>query len=602
MTHRNPDPIGETGRAMTHHESRPADPSAGSPHPLLDSLGQVLAGVLGTAMCLWDAEGRLVARSPAAEALAASSVQPPEAPLDGESQWQGWLERPSGGWVWAEVRTTPLQDAEGTRYGFLQVLRDETGSRAARAEGLAKGQRAEDSQRRGERLLSRARRMARHGGWEWNAQTRELQVSDEMLRVFGLPAGKRMSLDDWYGQVHPEDVGPFRQALESALETGGGFRTLLRVRRPDGVERVLLCDGDADVEDEHFATGLFGTVVDLTGRRMEQAASAKSERDLQAVRAQPEAILYTDTARRIVEANPAAERLFGISLEELTGRDASELLGSQASEPEAPGPAEFEFRARDGRTFSGEWVRVPVDDASGRILGTLWMITDVSARRRAEERLAEARRHLAASREAERGILARQLHDGPIQDLIALSYQLAHLARTKAPEAPEAGRMRGQVLEVVQRLRSLIAELRPPGLAELGLEAALEGLILRLQPELPRVELDLRDCAALSEVRAVCLFRAVQEALQNVSRHAEARTVHVRLRRAGDQMELSVRDDGRGFQVPDSLQALAQDQHFGLVGLAERAELAGGTLAVRSQPGHGTELCLTLPLVDPADV
>lgn len=231
-------------------------------------------------------------------------------------------------------------------------------------------------------------------------------------------------------------------------------------------------------------------------------------------------------------------------------------------------------------------------------------MTTEDAESPAGDGLLEARRWVAAGREAERGRLARELHDGPVQDLIALSYQLAHMAATVPQEATQVARMRTQLLAVVSRLRSLIGELRPPGLSELGLEAALHGLVLRLRTEgpLPPVELDLCDCSSLPDPTAVFLFQATQEALQNVSKHAAAQSVRVQLRRLPqDRVLLTVRDDGRGFAVPERLQDLARTLQFGLVGLAERTELAGGSLQVLSQPGAGTELLLTLPLLDGPD-
>lgn len=575
-------------------------------HPLLEELRTVLSGARGGALCLLDAQGRMVACSPEAESMATTSGLAPslEAGSGGGSEWQGWLDQRGGGRFWADVRTTALYDADGRLFGFLQVLQDRTKAREARDEDLAEVERVLASMHQGERLLARARRMARRGGWEWNARTRELHMSDELLDLLGLPAGQAMTMDDWFGLMHPEDVGAFRTMLEAALETGGAFRAFVRIRGSEGGERVLLCDGDAESENGNLEKGLFGTVLDITEQRLAQAASRKSERDLQAVRAQPEAILYADSRLRIVEANPAAERLFGFPLQEMVGRPAAELLGCQACElPDSGAPhalREFEFRCKNGGSFIGETMRIPVNDASGQALGTLWMISDVSAWRAARERLSDARRRLAASREAERGWLARQLHDGPVQDLLALSYQLAHAASDPSQEASDVAGMRQQVLEVVGRLRNLIGELRPPGLAEFGLEAALEGLVRRMEdsdaPTLPQFELDLGNPFELPESTAVCLFRTAQEALQNAIKHARARMVRVRMRQIGSQVQLTIRDDGCGFQVPDSFQELARERHFGLLGLVERAELARGTLVVRSAPEHGTEVCLSVPL------
>jgi signal transduction histidine kinase len=152
--------------------------------------------------------------------------------------------------------------------------------------------------------------------------------------------------------------------------------------------------------------------------------------------------------------------------------------------------------------------------------------------------------------------------------------------------------MRGEVRELLAELRQVCAELRPPMLDTFGLGAALatlaeewsaaNGVAVRL--DLP-ADGSLR---ALPGEVAVNLYRIVQEALTNVARHAQASAVTIQAVWEGAHLHLTVRDDGRGFVVPAALHDLAGQGHFGLVGMQERVELIGGTLAVASAPGQGT--------------
>ncbi len=221
-----------------------------------------------------------------------------------------------------------------------------------------------------------------------------------------------------------------------------------------------------------------------------------------------------------------------------------------------------------------------------------------------QEELARAHRQLLVGHERTQRRLSHELHDGAVQHLLGISYQLVQARRTAASDGQGQGEMlasaleasRQEILGVVRGLRGIIGELRPAGLEELGLVAALEGYLTRLEreggPQTPAIHLDLDGSreVGLPEPVAVCLFRVAQEALRNVLKHAGARQVTVSLALCPDEATLSVRDDGYGFRVPDCLSKLARSNHFGLVSMAERVAWAGGRLTVRSQPGAGTEV------------
>jgi signal transduction histidine kinase len=229
-----------------------------------------------------------------------------------------------------------------------------------------------------------------------------------------------------------------------------------------------------------------------------------------------------------------------------------------------------------------------------------------------QEELTRAHRQLLVGREQEQRRLAHELHDSAVQQLLGISYQLVHARRAAASPCDADGQAGGElastleatrqeILGVVSGLRSLIGELRPAGLEELGLVAALEGHLARLEreggPQTPAIhlELDGSQGVSLPEPVAICLFRVAQEALRNVLKHAGARQVTVSLRLCPGEATLSVRDDGCGFRVPDRLSKLARNNHFGLVGMAERVAWAGGQLTILSQPGAGTEVTAWIP-------
>jgi signal transduction histidine kinase len=238
---------------------------------------------------------------------------------------------------------------------------------------------------------------------------------------------------------------------------------------------------------------------------------------------------------------------------------------------------------------------------------------ELHQRQRVDAELADARRRLAESREADRLFLARELHDSALQQLIGISYQLAQARRNaRDPHWPVAQRLaeltasQRAVLDVVQQLRQLIGELRPAGLDEFGLPTALAGYVAHLQrassAPLPAITLDLPESGiTLPRMVALCLFRVAQEALRNALKHAQARTITLSFRHLGNEVLLSVRDDGRGFALPAHLSELARADHFGLIGIAERVAEVGGHLTIDTQLGMGTTLTIHLPLPTPEE-
>jgi signal transduction histidine kinase len=205
---------------------------------------------------------------------------------------------------------------------------------------------------------------------------------------------------------------------------------------------------------------------------------------------------------------------------------------------------------------------------------------------------------------SERARLAREIHDTLAQQLTAVVLQLEGaeglVARdaTRARSALDAAREMAR--SALQEARRSVWDLRPTPLTATGLVAALaaevEGWRDRSRIAATFRADGIRRPLSLSPAAEVALLRILQEALTNVGRHAEARHVSVRLERGGDEVRLSIEDDGGGFETDRD----AGEGSFGLVGMAERARLAGGRLTVTSSPGRGTTLSVAVPLGDEA--
>jgi signal transduction histidine kinase len=212
----------------------------------------------------------------------------------------------------------------------------------------------------------------------------------------------------------------------------------------------------------------------------------------------------------------------------------------------------------------------------------------------------EVKNRLIENRERERLSLAQDLHDIPIQDLYGLLYQLDDL------KEDVQGSEGGQILEefrytlhrVVDSLRAICRELRPPSLSPFGLEVTIRDHAEKFHDQNPEinVHLDLTpDKQILSDSLRLGLFRIYQQAMHNVARHARATEVHVRFHWDDEMIILEVEDNGRGFEVPLLWMDLVREDHFGLLGIAERVESIRGKLEIISAPGSGTLIRTLIP-------
>lgn len=211
--------------------------------------------------------------------------------------------------------------------------------------------------------------------------------------------------------------------------------------------------------------------------------------------------------------------------------------------------------------------------------------------------------YLAAARERDQMRLANVLHDGPLQDLIGARFLLGALPSADDATRSAVAEIQSSLQSVVQEVRSLCSELKPPALGPFGLEKAIRAHMQSFQSRVPDTEVSLEldgDDLQLPEWARLALFRILQAALSNIDNHAQATQIRVRLHLDDEQIHLTVADDGQGFEVPANWLEFAQAERCGLLMMQERVDALRGRLMVQSKPGNGTRVIVQVPLHQPS--
>ncbi len=318
-------------------------------------------------------------------------------------------------------------------------------------------------------------------------------------------------------------------------------------------------------------------------------------------------VMVLDAGNRIVDLNPAAQRIVGRPASQALGRPAAEVLPDMIALCHDAAMTRIELAWGEGDAAPYYDVRCsPLTDGRGRRIGQLIVWHDITERRRARTQLLQQQRALAVLEERER--LARELHDtlGQVLGYVNVQAQAARelLSSGQTREA-DAHLARLAVIaqdahtDVREYILSVKAALSPEG----GFLAALDQYLRRFEQhhEIQTewiVPHDLTE-GVLEPVVEVQLLRIIQEALTNVRKHASVRSVRVAFAIHADQAQVLVEDDGCGFEpisLPQSWGRAGEGAHFGLRIMRERAEAVGGSLLVRSAPGQGTKVIVQVPL------
>jgi PAS domain S-box-containing protein len=476
---------------------------------------------------------------------------------------------------------------------------------AVRAQGAELGARSHES--------AQVQALAHIGLWAWDSRTGRMSWSDELCRLHGIPPGSfEGSLDAYLARVDRRDRERMRALLHGALFESRPWEAMERVVRRDGAVRVLHSFGRPAAHARGEPARMRGFCIDVTERvRLEQIQSTLYEIGLMLARAPGVEPAVLATLRILCEkldweqarywrADEAAGCLRALAAHPGDAATGAPALGAEQLAA-LPVRAWRERRAVWGAA-GGNAFALPVT-AGGLLLGVielsgsapgepehelLEMATSLGAllgeylfRTRGDERVRESEarmrglsRRLLDAQEAERRQVGAELRDAVARPLAAALADLG-AARLQAPLAA---------------VREMISQLRPAALEDYGLLAALRAHAARFERRtgIALAVIGAEDAAEIHPRLESALFQIARDALDNVARHSRAQRAVLELSSGGGVVQLTIRDDGAGFDP----QAAPPREAWGLTLMRERAAAIGAQLRVESAPGSGTRVCV----------
>jgi PAS domain S-box-containing protein len=426
--------------------------------------------------------------------------------------------------------------------------------------------------------------------------------------------------------VPPELPDEENKILET-LNSGDRIEHFETVRVTKTGKRINVSLTISPIKDSTGRTvGISGIARDITERKLADEARLEVNRTLEAqaallqsregllkifVKHVPVAVAMLDRDMRYLQVSDRWCADFSLDRSRILGRSHYEVfpdLPERWKEIHRRGLAGETLRAEEDRwdRASGtNWSRWEIrswQNLDGMPGGIIIFSEDITHGKQAEEALLGMSRKLIEAQEQERTRISRELHDdiGQRLALLALQLQQLHEDTLTLPEVrSRMGEFHQQISEIATDIQSLSHELHSAKLQYLGIAAAMRGFCREFADQ-QKVEIDFKAHdlpSPLSPDISLCLFRVLQEALHNSAKHSGVRQFEVRLWGTSDEIHLTVKDSGAGFDR----EAAKESRGLGLISMEERLKLVKGTLSISSQPKRGTTIRASVPLSSGSD-
>ena len=453
-------------------------------------------------------------------------------------------------------------------------------------------------------------------GWDWDVKTGNDRWFGDLHTMFGMQSDTHYGhIDDFRRRIYPEDQELVWKAVTDARLNREPFIAEFRILRLDGTVRWVAEGGQFHYAANGDAVRMLGMAVDITERKQaEQALRESEERFRLVANTAPVLIWMAGTDKLCTYVNQPWLEFTGRPLEAELGNGWAEGVHpedlnrcmdtyTQAFDRRETFQMEYRLRRHDGQYRWLSAIGVPRFNPDHSFAGYIGSCTDVTERKLAEESLADIGRKLIEAHEEERTWIARELHDDVNQRMALLAVELDRWNQQLPPSAVE---LHDHIHHAIQRLSNIATDiqalshrLHSSKLEYLGLVAAAKSFCKELS-EQQKVEIDFRHTAIPRSVPkeiSLCLFRVLQETLQNAVKHSGVRHIKVDLRGTEGEIQLTVSDLGIGFDPQDAIHR----RGLGLISMRERMQLVSGEISIKSQPGSGTTIHARVPFSSSSD-
>ena len=438
------------------------------------------------------------------------------------------------------------------------------------------------------------------------------ECNDNFARMYGFEKAEQMigmPLNKILPADNPENMQYFFRFFTN------GFKVENEIsyeKDKNGNQLILLNNMVGIVERDHIKRA-WGTQRNITPQKKAEEALAESENRLRTIiQTDPECIKLLNRDCTILEMNPAGLAMVQAdSMEQVIGKNCYDIMLPEYHKEfttlvarvfeGGEGKLVFRIRGLKGKLLWMETHCVPFRNATGEITALLSVTRDITEKILLENSLNEERRirhkqiteAVITGQEKERLQLGEELHDNINQILASTKLYLECALKAEHPRADLVHESRELVEKAMTEIRKLSKTLLPPSLGEVGLLQALNELAdnIRQVNELS-ISVSCKDVNEneLSTKIKLTIFRIVQEQLNNIIKHAEAKNIVISIVKSGDALQVTVSDDGKGFDPAQKKNGV------GLRNISSRAEVNNGTARIDSKPGEGCTLSVCFPL------
>jgi PAS domain S-box-containing protein len=482
---------------------------------------------------------------------------------------------------------------------FTVIIRDITERRSM-----------EEAKRQSEERLQLAFQAGKMYAYEWDTATDTIIRSPACKEVLGSDHPTHLSQRALLSSIHPQDRPKLAAFFDGITPENTTSRVNYRLLRSDGSVIWLEKSARAFFDNNGKLLRTVGVVVDITDRKQaEQSLVEGEERFRLVANTAPVLIWMTGPDKLCTYVNRPWREFTGRPLEAAHGHGWTESVHpddldecwntfSQAVDRMAPFTMQYRLRRHDGEY---RWVLntgLPRFNANHSIAGYIGSCIDITDRKLAEEALGSIGRRLIEAHEEERAWIARELHDDVNQRLALLTIELQRV-KDIIPESEiqvreRVDQTRTRLTEISKDVQALSHRLHSSKLEYLGIVVAASGFCRELADRHKvTIEFNHSDIPpTLSKEVSLCLFRVLQEALQNAVKHSSAQQFRVELKSTDEEIRLTVSDSGVGFDWRDAMRG----RGLGLISMRERLQLMKGRFSIESERGRGTTISAWVPL------